>query len=105
MKHSKLKEVLLIKDKVYLYITPKDIYLRIDKIERRSGIKVYRIINLPRIQLLRNFFKKIKAYIYLLDVEDVYENKKNAKLNNKNKYSNNRSKDRYYKNNKNNKDN
>lgn len=91
MKHSKLKEVLLIKDKVYLYIAPKDIYLRIDKIERRSGIKIHRIKHLFIIQLIRNFIKKIRAYIYLLDIEDV-------KSSNKNKYSNNKNKNTYYKN-------
>lgn len=90
MKHSKLKEVLLIKDKVYLYIAPEDIYLRIDKIEQHSGIKVHRIVSLPIIQLLRNFYKKIKGHVYLLDIKDVYEGvSKNSKnKNNKNNKSN-----------------
>ena len=64
MKFSKLKEVVLVKDKVYLYITPDDVYIRIDKIEGDNKLKIHKIKKLVLVQFIRNLFKKVSIKKY-----------------------------------------
>lgn len=59
MKRSKMKEVVLIKNKMYVYIAPDEIYIRIDKVRKDDKAKIHKIKKLIIIQYIRNLFKKI----------------------------------------------
>lgn len=84
MKSSKYKELILLENKIYLYISSDDIYLRIDKVKRDSNgskVKVHKIKKLTFMEPIRNFFRKIpikKHQGKVIKFRKIDKNKRNV---------------------------
>lgn len=74
MKKSKIKKIVLIQNKIFLYIIHDDIYIKINSLEKRKKIKFYKIKKIHIVEYIIRFIKKFKKSINNI-LKVIYKNR------------------------------
>lgn len=73
MKNSKIKKIMIIKNKIFLYLLHDDIYLKINIVTRNKKVKLYKIQKMYFLKKLVLIVRKIKNMIkHALDGRDYF---------------------------------